>query len=87
MATTEHTVRKTNKDVALSMLIVGGVLLAIGVIMTFSSTWFVEFINGGAGGFRDLILHVWSAVTQIAYPLGSFLIVGSIIVNRLPERP
>ena len=86
MATSEQTVRRTNYDVARSMLIVGGVLLAVGVIMTFSSNWFAQYINGGYGGPRDIIVYVWSAMTLIAYPLGSFLIVGAIIVNRLPER-
>ena len=87
MTSTEIAVRKSNKDVARSMLIVGGALLVVGIILTFTSNWIADWINSGSGGIRQFVLHVWSVAQLLTYPLGSFLAVGSIIVNRLPEQP
>ena len=88
MTSTEVSIRRSNKDVARSMLVVGGLLLAVGVVMTFTSNWVGNFwLSGGSapGWFRDFVMHIWSVGIMLAYPLGSFLVVGSIIVGRLPE--
>ncbi|MGC4173991.1 hypothetical protein [Demequina sp.] len=86
MASVEATTgRKTNAEVARTMLIFGGVFIALAVLLTFTDTTLATYVNHG-GVLSSFILHMWSIVVQLGYPLGSFLIVGSIIVNRLPER-
>ena len=67
------------------MLVVGGALIAVGIILSFTSNWFADWINGGSGALRTFALHLWGVAQLLAYPLGSFLVVGSIIVGRLPE--
>lgn len=77
--------RGTNREVARAMLIVGCLFLALAVLLTFLDNTLANYINSG-GGVSILIIHLWSIAVQLGYPLGSFLIVGAIIVNRLPER-
>jgi hypothetical protein len=78
---------RTNRDVALAMFVTGLVFVVVAVVLTFASNWLATFVNGGSGVGTSIVLHLWSIAVQLGYPLGSFLIVGAIIVNRLPERP
>lgn len=80
------TVQRTNSEVARAMLVVGIVLLATAAVLDFFAPAIVDPVNELAPALRDFITRVWSLVIRIGYPLGSFLLVGSIIVNRLPER-
>ncbi len=67
------------------MLVFGLVLVAAATALAFTDQWLANYVNNGAHALADLILHVWSLIVQLGMPLGSFLIVGSIIVKRLPE--
>jgi len=83
-----HTVQRTNSEVARAMLVTGAVLIAVAILLTFFDNRFANFyVNSGARFIAEFVMHLWSILVQLGYPLGSFLIVGSIIVNRLPERP
>ncbi len=78
---------RSNGEVARTMRIVGVVLIVVAAAISFADNWLATWINSGGTGPRTLVLHIWSITVLLGYPLGSFLIVGAIIVNRLPERP
>ena len=85
VATADVSIRRSNRDLARAMLIVGIAIVAVGVLLSFADNWISTFYLSGDDFIRRFVVHAWSVIVQLAYPLGSFLIVGAIIVNRLPE--
>ena len=85
VATTEVSIRRSNKDVARAMLISGIALVVVAAALDFFAVNIVDFINGLGAPLHDFIYRLWSLVIRLGYALGPFLIVDAIIVNRLPE--
>ena len=67
------------------MLISGIALVVVAAALDFFAVNIVDFINGLGAPLHDFIYRLWSLVIRLGYALGPFLIVGAIIVNRLPE--
>lgn len=84
VAVAETRARRSNEDVARAMFIVGCVVVVIAALLSFANNWIANFYLSGQDFIHEFVMHLWSVVVQLAYPLGSFLIVGAIIVNRLP---
>jgi hypothetical protein len=84
--TTDVTMRRSNGDVARTMLIVGVIVLAVAAALSFLDVPLADWFNAHGNSFRSLVVHLWGISAQLGYPLGAFLIVGSIIVGRLPEQ-
>jgi len=81
-----HSVQRSNAEVARAMLVTGAALLGVAIVLTFFDQRLANYVNSGSQFAAEFLLHLWSILIQLGYPLGSFLVVGSIIVNRLPER-
>jgi len=84
--TTNAKMRRSNHEVARSMLIVGVIVLAVAAALSFLDVPLANWFNYNGNGFRSFVVHLWGISAQLGYPLGAFLIVGSIIVGRLPEQ-
>ena len=83
MSATQSTQRRSNKDVAQAMLIAGGALLALALFGSLTQSWLFDVFDAG----RNVLFSIWQFALSIGYSVGGPLIVGAIIVNRLPERP
>jgi hypothetical protein len=63
----------------------GWVLIGLSVLMVLTNQWFVDEIFDRGIVHFNLAMNLWSLVLGAAMPLGVSLLVGSIIVRRLPE--
>ena len=85
MTSTEVSIRRSNKDVARSMLITGIALVVIAIALDFFANSLVDWLNSLSATPRDVASRLWSLAIRLGYSLGPVLIVGAIIVGRLPE--
>ena len=83
----EASVRRSNRDVARSMLITGVAIVLIAIALDFFANSVVDWLNSLSATPRDVASRLWSLAIRLGYSLGPVLVVGAIIVNRLPERP
>ena len=79
--------RRSNKEVARNMLICGLILFAIFVVSIISEQFVSVHLNGWNAAGRNWIFSLWEMTLRVAPEFAASLIVGAIIVNRLPERP
>ena len=79
--------RRSNKEVARNMLIWGLILSAIFVVSIISEQFVSVHLNGWNAHGWNWIFSLWEMTLRVAPEFAASLIVGAIIVNRLPERP
>jgi len=87
MAATATPSRRSNKQVATAMVIVGIALIVVALIADFSTSTIMDWIDDLGITLRDWVYRAWSLIIRVGTPVGGMLIVGAIIVNRLPEPP
>jgi H+/Cl- antiporter ClcA len=78
--------RRSNRDVARIMLIGGIALVVLAVGLDFFATSIIAWLNELGPSIRETASRLWTLAIRLGYSVGPILIVGAIIVNRLPEQ-
>lgn len=83
--TTDATTTRSNAEAARQMRIAGWIVLGTGAALALGNNWLYEQLWRTGFGM-EFLLSLWSLVLAASFPLGSALVVGAVIVRRLPVR-